>query len=84
MIRSFRTARPKNVGERRPERSGVWDGGNALRVDAISEGGKNALEARRVATMLPLARKINVCRRECRKRVFSASIERACRHSTQH
>jgi hypothetical protein len=56
--------------------------GNALRVDAISEVSKSPLEARRVATALPLARKVNVCHRECRKRAFSASIERACRQST--
>jgi len=39
---------------------------------AISEERKNALEARRAATPWPLAREINVCLRECRKRVFSA------------
>ena len=37
---------------------------------AICEEGKNALEARRAATPLQLARKVNVCLRECRKRVF--------------
>jgi hypothetical protein len=57
----------------------VWDGGNALRVGAIIEERKNAAKARRAATALPLARTINVCLRECRSRVFSAPIERACR-----
>jgi hypothetical protein len=34
------------------------------RGGAISEGGKNALEARRAATVWPEAGKINVCHRE--------------------
>jgi hypothetical protein len=38
----------------------VWNGGNALRVGAISEESKNALEARHVATALIPAQKINV------------------------
>jgi hypothetical protein len=42
------------------------------RGGATNEAGKNALEARHPATSLQAARKINVGRRECRKRVFSA------------
>jgi len=45
---------------------------------AISEVGKNAPEARLAATASPPAGKINVRQRKCRRRVFSAPLERDC------
>ena len=45
---------------------------------AIREVGKNAPEARLTAMASPLAGKINVRLRECRRRVFSAPLERDC------
>ena len=71
-----------------PEKTSVVRGRrHSLRGGTTIEVSKSALEARRAATALPSARKINVCLRECRKRAFSVShrgIVRRSRTTERH